>query len=97
MGVADAGYVRCGYLLTVPERLVDACRGNVEMLRRIGPRHALPDARTSSPTVDPELSLEGVAGAAYEPDGGFADAQKMCLGWFAAAAGRGLRHQLGCR
>ena len=28
VGVADAGYVRCGYLLTVPERLVDACRGN---------------------------------------------------------------------
>ncbi|MDX6551277.1 MAG: hypothetical protein QOJ31_1961, partial [Gaiellales bacterium] len=34
-------------------------------------------------------------GAAYEPEGGFADAQKMCLGWFAAAAARGLRHHLG--
>src|SRR5947209_2155272 len=36
VGVADAGYVRCGYLLTVPERLVDACRGNVEMLAGLG-------------------------------------------------------------
>jgi glycine/D-amino acid oxidase-like deaminating enzyme len=45
--------------------------------------------------IEPELSLEGVAGAAYEPDGGFADAQKMCLGWFAAAIRRGLRHHLG--
>ncbi len=96
VGVADAGYVRCGYLLTVPERLVDACRGNVEMLRRIGldTRFLTTD---ELPAVDPELSLEGLAGAAHEPDGGFADAQKMCLGWFAAAAGRGLRHQLGCR
>jgi len=45
--------------------------------------------------VEPELSLDGVAGAAYEPDGGFADAQKMCLGWFATATRRGLRHHLG--
>src|SRR3954447_22351474 len=36
VGVADAGFVRCGYLLTVPERLVDACRDNVEKLRAIG-------------------------------------------------------------
>ena len=86
VGVADAGYVRCGYLLTVPERLVDACRGNVEMLRRIGldTRFLTTDEIAE---VEPELSLEGLAGAAYEPDGGFADAQKMCLGWFAAAAG----------
>src|SRR3954467_2130634 len=73
IGVADAGYVRCGYLLTVPERLVDACRGNVEMLRRIGldTRFLTTD---ELPAVDPELSLEGLAGAAHEPDGGFADA-----------------------
>jgi glycine/D-amino acid oxidase-like deaminating enzyme len=45
--------------------------------------------------VEPELSLAGVAGAAYEPDGGFADAQKMCLGWFAAATRDGLRSHLG--
>ena len=45
--------------------------------------------------IEPELALEGVAGAAHEPDGGFADAQKMCLGWFAASSRRGLRHHLG--
>lgn len=94
VGVADAGYVRCGYLLTVPERLVGACRGNVEMLRSLGL-----DTRFLEPgeihDVEPELSLDGVAGAAYEPDGGFADAQKMCLGWFAAATRNGLRSHLG--
>ena len=36
VGVADAGYVGCGYLLTVPERLEAACRGNVERLQRLG-------------------------------------------------------------
>ena len=94
VGVADAGYVRCGYLLTVPERLVDACRGNVGMLEALGL-----ETRFLEPgeihDVEPELSLDGVAGAAYEPDGGFADAQKMCLGWFAAATRNGLRSHLG--
>ena len=96
VGVADAGYVRCGYLLTVPERLVDACRGNVEMLAGLGleTSYLEPDEIAA---VEPELSLDGVAGAAHEPEGGFADAQKMCLGWFTAAASRGLRHHLGTR
>jgi glycine/D-amino acid oxidase-like deaminating enzyme len=94
VGVADAGYVRCGYLLTVPERLADACSGNVAMLRSLGldTRFLAPG---EIPGAEPELSLDGVAGAAYEPDGGFADAQKMCLGWLAAAAGNGLRSYLG--
>jgi len=94
VGVADAGYVRCGYLLTVPHELVDACRGNVTMLQGLGldTRFLEPG---EIPDIEPELSLERIAGAAYEPDGGFADAQKMCLGWFAAATHRGLRHHLG--
>jgi len=94
VGVADAGYVRCGYLLTVPERLVDACRGNVALLQGLGldTRFLAPDEIAAA---EPELSLDGVAGAAYEPDGGFADAQKMCLGWYAAASAHGLDGRLG--
>jgi sarcosine oxidase, subunit beta len=96
VGVADAGYVRCGYLLTVPDRLETACRENVARLQRIGlDTHFLEPDEIGE--VEPQLSLDGVAGAAYEPDGGFADAQKMCLGWFAAACSRGLGHRLGCR
>jgi glycine/D-amino acid oxidase-like deaminating enzyme len=94
VGVADSGYVRCGYLLTVPPELADACRGNVAMLQGLGvdSRFLQPDEIAE---IEPELSLEGVAGAAYEPEGGFADAQKMCLGWFVAAVRRGLQHHLG--
>lgn len=94
VGVADAGYVRCGYLLTVPQKLADACWGNVAMLQSLGLDTRFLEV-DEIPDVEPELSLTGVAGAAFEPDGGFADAQKMCLGWFAAATRRGLRHHLG--
>ena len=94
VGGGDSGYVGCGYLLTVPERLEAACRGNVERLQRLGldTRFLSVDEITA---VEPQLSLEGIAGAAYEPAGGFADAQKMCLGWFAAASANGLEHHLG--
>jgi sarcosine oxidase, subunit beta len=94
VGVADAGYVRCGYLLTVPEHMADACRGNVELLQGLGldTRFLPPDEIRDA---EPELSIDGVAGAAYEPDGGFADAQKMCLAWYAAASRNGLTGRLG--
>ena len=94
VGVADAGFVRCGYLLTVPPALVEACRSNVALLHSLGLDTRYLDVGELQ-DVEPELAPEGVAGAAFEPDGGFADAQKMCLGWFAAAAARGLRHHLG--
>jgi sarcosine oxidase, subunit beta len=94
VGVADAGYVRCGYLLTVPQELVDACRRNLAMLQSLSLDTRFLDVGEIQ-EVEPELALEGIAGAAYEPDGGFADAEKMCLGWFAAATRRGLRHHLG--
>jgi sarcosine oxidase subunit beta len=94
VGVADAGYVRCGYLLTVPEEQAEACRGNVVMLEALGLDTQFLEV-TEIADIEPELSSEGIAGAAYEPEGGFADAQKMCLGWFAAATSRGLRGHLG--
>jgi sarcosine oxidase subunit beta len=94
VGVADAGYVRCGYLLTVPEEQAEACRGNVVMLEALGLDTQFLEV-TEIADIEPELSSEGIAGAAYESEGGFADAQKMCLAWFAAATSRGLRSHLG--
>jgi sarcosine oxidase, subunit beta len=95
IGIGDAGYVETGYLLPVPDSLADACRGNVERLAALGL-----DTSFLGPTevaeIEPLLSLDGIAGAAYEPRGGFADAHKMILGWFAAAVAMGLRPRLGC-
>ena len=59
IGVADAGYVRCGYLLTVPDRLAEACRGNVAMLKGLGlDTDFLTPAQIHD--VEPEMSLDGV-------------------------------------
>jgi glycine/D-amino acid oxidase-like deaminating enzyme len=96
IGVGDSGYVRTGYLLTVPEALTDACRGNVERLQELGLDTAYVGPEEIR-EIEPAVSVEGIAGAAYEPDGGFADAHKMVLGWFAAATQMGLRTEIGTR
>ena len=95
IGVGDAGYVRTGYLVTVPETLAAACRDNVARLQELGldTAYVEPDDIAE---LEPLLSLDGIAGGAHEPEGGFADVHKMVLGWFAAATHRGLETRVGC-
>lgn len=93
VGVGSSGYVRTGYLLPVPERLAARCAELCALgrtcdldTRFIGPDEIAP--------VEPLLALDGIAGAAYEPDGGFADVHAMLGGWFAASVARGLDARL---
>jgi sarcosine oxidase subunit beta len=94
VGVADAGFVRSGFLLAVPEEQLDACVGNTRRLQRLGlnTRFVKPDEIAD---IEPLLSLENVAGGAYEPDGGFASAYLMILGWITAAASMGMDTRFG--
>ena len=84
VGTGESGYVDTGYLLSVGQERLAALSENVERLRGWGVETSVigPDEIAA---LEPLLSLEGIAGAAYEPDGGFGDAQKMALAWFAAA------------
>jgi len=94
VGAGDAGYVATGYLLTCDIERLGRLAENVERLVAWGV-----DTRVVEPAeiaeLEPLLSLDGIAGAAYEPDGGYADAQKMALGWFAAGVRLGVRPHLG--
>jgi glycine/D-amino acid oxidase-like deaminating enzyme len=94
IGVGDSGYVRTGYLVTVPDRLVGACRDNVARLQALGLDTAFVTPGEIA-GIEPLLSLDGIGGGAHEPGGGFADAHKMVLGWFAAATLRGLVTKVG--
>jgi sarcosine oxidase subunit beta len=95
VGIGDSGYVETGYLLSVPEALADACRDNVARLAALGLDTSFVGPGEIA-EIEPLLALDGIAGGAYEPDGGFADAHKMILGWFAAAVSHGLEPRLGC-
>ena len=96
VGVGESGYVRTGYLLVADEARRAAVEANVERLRSWGleTQFVEPDEIAE---LEPLLALDGVAGGAYEPDGGFADAPKMTLSWFAGAVARGVAPILGTR
>lgn len=85
VGYGDPGYVRFGYMLIVTENQIDGLRRNVELGRRLGV-----DTRFVGPAeiaaVEPLVNADGLAGGAYEPDGGYIDVTKMVLSWLGAAA-----------
>ena len=95
VGIGDSGYVETGYLLPVPEALVEASRDNVARLAALGLETSFVEPAEIA-QIEPLLALDGIAGAAYEPDGGFADAHTMILGWFAAGYAHGLEAKFGC-
>jgi len=96
VGSGDSGYVRTGYMMTADAERLPALEENVARLVSWGL-----DTRVVSPgeiaEIEPLLSLDGVAGGAYEPDDGFADAQKMTLSWLAAGLLHGVVPMVGAR
>ncbi|MEU0266778.1 FAD-binding oxidoreductase [Nocardioides sp. NPDC006303] len=94
VGVADAGFVRSGYLLAVPEERLEACTTNVRRLQRLGLNTRFVTAEEIA-EIEPLINLEGVAGGAYEPDSGFANSYLMILGWITAAASMGMEARFG--
>ena len=88
VGYGDPGYVRLGYMLLVTENQIDGLRRNVELGRRLGvdTRFVGPDEIEA---IEPLVNADGLAGGAYEPDGGYIDVTKMVLSWLGAATAAG--------
>lgn len=94
VGRGAPGYVRLGYLLLVPEEDAAACRANIELAQRCGVATRFLSSK-EIPDVEPLVSLEGIAGGAFEPDGGIVDVVAMIQGWIAAGLDRGLECRFG--
>ena len=88
VGYGDPGYVRLGYMLLVIDDQIDGLRRNVELGRGLGV-----DTRYVGPAeiaaVEPLVEAAGLAGGAYEPDGGYIDVTRMVLSWLGAATAAG--------
>ncbi len=83
---AVADFIRCGFLLLAAEREMAGLRANVALQHRLGIRSFELTLREIA-DLDPRMNLDGVAGAAWEPESGFADGYATAAG-FAAAARR---------
>lgn len=84
VAVGESGYVQTGYLLTATPDRFPALEDNTGRLRRLGLDTRVVGTEEIA-EIEPLLDTTGIAGGAYEPDGGFADALSMTLSWFAAA------------
>ena len=88
VGFGDPGYARFGYMLLVVEDQLDGLRYNIDLGRSLGvdTRFVVGSEITD---VEPLVDADGLAGGAYEPEGGYIDVTKMVLSWLAAATAAG--------
>ena len=88
VGFGDPGYARFGYMLLVTEDQLDGLRYNIGLGRGLGVDTRFVRAREIT-EIEPLVNADGLAGGAYEPDGGYIDVTKMVLSWLAAATAAG--------
>jgi sarcosine oxidase subunit beta len=69
---ASCDFRRTGYLVTAGPDDIDALRANVELQQSLGVNTRVVSAEELR-ELEPDASTEGIAGAAYEPDSGYAD------------------------
>jgi glycine/D-amino acid oxidase-like deaminating enzyme len=82
----DAGFVPCGVVFAAGENAAEAIGRAVAMQQRIGINTRLISADDMK-ALEPEISTDGLACAAYEPGGGYAD-PALAASSFADAARR---------
>ena len=79
VGPGDPGFVANGYVRLEPEHRAEALRERVAMLQRLGVETSVigPD---DAARLAPELRIDGVAIAAWEPGSGYADPDRTVAG-----------------
>ena len=83
-GVSD--FTRVGFLLLASQGQMPSLKTNVELQRALAVRTSVLTPEEIA-KLDPRMNLEGIGGAAYEPDSGYADGYATATS-FAAAARR---------
>lgn len=91
---SDAGFRNSGCMVLVSERDLEAVQANVAMHRAIGVNARVIN-RDEIKEIVPQLDLEGVGAAAWEPDSGFADPVMTTNGYADAARELGVEIRIG--
>ncbi len=88
VGFGDPGYARFGYMLLVVADQLDGLRHNIELGQRLGVDTSFV-VGSQITEIEPLVNADGLAGGAYEPEGGYIDVTKMVLSWLTAASASG--------
>ncbi|MFF3323012.1 NAD(P)/FAD-dependent oxidoreductase [Streptomyces sp. NPDC002889] len=94
----DCGYRRTGFLQLVGPRYAEALAANTAAAAAAaGPRRTEVIDPAEARRLYPGLALDGVAAAAFEPDGGYADPVRAATAWADAARRQGVEIHEGVR
>lgn len=86
------GFTRTGFAYLVGEDRVEALKHNVALQHSVGVETDLVGPEELK-EIDPALDTEGIALAAYEPRGGYADPTATAIGFLRAAEALGARFE----
>lgn len=84
----DAGYRNVGYVFLTPPEALDATRRVVEIQHELGIPSELVEPQQFTEVL-PWLNPDGVAAAAFEPDGGYADPETATTAFVEAGKKKG--------
>ncbi len=85
---ATADFLRTGFLLLARPDQVPGMEANVALQQRLGVRTSLL-TQAEVAALDPQMRVDDVGGAAYEPDAGYADGYAATAGFIGAARRHG--------
>ncbi|GIT48752.1 MAG: hypothetical protein Ct9H300mP14_06800 [Gammaproteobacteria bacterium] len=77
-------------MLLVAANQIEGLRRNVKLGQQLGvdTRFVEPDEIKH---IEPGLTVDGLTGGCYEPNGGYIDVKRMVLSWLGAAQAGGVR------
>lgn len=82
----DSGYTKTGFLMSVRPKDLENLKASIALQQSLGIDTTFVTPQEMQ-DIEPHLSIEGLGGAAYEPDGGYCD-PAMAASSFADAAKR---------
>jgi len=92
----DPDFHQTGFLLAARPADVDALKANIALQQSVGIHTRLVSPQDMQ-ELEPHISVEGIAAAAYEPESGYADPAATTTAYAGRAKALGARLQLGTR
>ena len=88
------GFTQCGFILAVQPPDVEGLKANIRLQQSVGIQTSFVSPKEIK-AIEPYANVEGIGGAAYEPEGGYCDASTAANAFAQAAQRLGTRIEIG--
>ena len=90
----ECGFTQCGFIIAVQSPDVEGLKANIRLQQSVGIQTSFVSPKEIK-EIDPHAGIEGIGGAAYEPEGGYCDASTAANAFAQAAQRLGTRMEIG--